>query len=278
MYPSRQIFSRKSTAKLILFLALAAILTLFSIAAPLIVPNDPTATSAGHMNEAPGRTFPLGTDRYGRCVLSRVMMGARTSIFSAVILVAVTFVLGSFLGILAGYYGGLADTVIMRIADIFLAFPQMVLAIAVAGILGGGMLNAMLAMGISAWTLYARLARAQVLMLKNEAYIYAARLSGCRDFTIMFKYLFPNMFGPLLVNAATQIGTTMIGIAGLSFLGIGVMEPQAEWGSMINQARAYIQLNPWPVLAPASATVITVMVFNLLGDSVRDYFDLEAHV
>ena len=151
-----------------------------------------------------------------------------------------------------------------------LAFPQMVLAIAVAGILGGGMGNAMLAMGISGWTLYARLARAQVLSLKEEPYVHAARLSGCGRWTIMTKTLLPNMLGPLLVTAATQIGVMMIGIAGLSFLGIGVIEPQAEWGGMINTSRAYLQLAPWAVLAPAVATIITVMIFNYLGDCVRD--------
>jgi peptide/nickel transport system permease protein len=151
----------------------------------------------------------------------------------------------------------------------------MVLAIAVAGILGGGMFNAMLAMGITGWTGYARLARAKVLSLKEEAYVNAARLSGCGDASIMFKTLLPNMLGPLVVNASTQIGSMMIGIAGLSFLGIGVQEPQAEWGSMISGSRAYLQLAPWAVLAPAFATIITVMVFNYLGDCVRDVLDVE---
>ena len=163
----------------------------------------------------------------------------------------------------------------MRLADIMLAFPQMVLAIAVAGILGGGMGNAMLAMGVTAWTLYARLARAQAMALKNAPYVCAARLSGCGDGTILLKYLLPNMIGTMAVNAATQLGVMMVGIAGLSFLGIGVQEPYAEWGSMINQGRAYIQLNPWPVLAPAAATFVTVMLFNYLGDSVRDYAAVE---
>ena len=202
-------------------------------------------------------------------------MGARTSIFSAAARVAVTFAIGTVSGILAGWYGGITDTLIMRLADVMLAFPQMVLAITVAGILGGGLGNAMLAMGITGWTLYARLARAEVLALKEEPYVQAARLSGCSSLTIMLKTLLPNMLGPLIVNAATQIGVMMIGIAGLSFLGIGVTEPRAEWGSMISLSRSYIQLAPWAVLAPAGATVITVMIFNYLGDCVRDYLDVE---
>ncbi len=265
----------RAKKRLIFFLILAGLLVLFGLLAPLLTPNDPDATSALNMNKAPSAEFPFGTDRYGRCICSRVMIGARTSIFSAVTLVAVTFAVGTVLGMLAGYYGGVLDSVVMRLADILLAFPQMVLAIAVAGILGGGMFNAMLAMGIAGWTGYARLARAKVLSLKEEAYVNAARLSGCSDASIMFRTLLPNMLGLLVVNASTQIGSMMIGIAGLSFLGIGVQEPQAEWGSMINLSRAYIQLAPWAVLAPAFATILTVMIFNYLGDCVRDVLDVE---
>ncbi len=256
--------------KLYVLLALVLALAAFSLAAPWLMPNDPTATSAAHLNEDPSAQFPLGTDRYGRCVCSRVMMGARTSVFSAVALVAVTFAAGTALGMLAGYFGGAADTLVMRLADMMLSFPQMVLAVAVAGILGGGIGNAMLALGVSAWPLYARLARAQVLRLKNAPYVCAARLCGCGDGAILLKYLLPNLIGPLAVTAATQLGVMLVGIAGLSFLGIGVQEPYAEWGSMIAQGRAYLQLNPWPVLAPAAATVITVLLFNLLGECVRD--------
>jgi peptide/nickel transport system permease protein len=261
--------------RLWIFLILAGLLVLLSLLAPLLCPNDPYATSSAVMNHAPSAQFPMGTDRYGRCICSRVLMGARTSIFSAMALVASTFVIGTLLGILAGWFGGVVDTIIMRVADAFLAFPQMVLAIAVAGILGGGMFNAMLAMGITGWTLYARLARAEVLSLKKEPYVQAAKLTGCSSCSIMFNTLLPNMLGPLIVNATTQIGVMMIGIAGLSFLGIGVTEPQAEWGSMINLSRSYIQLAPWAVLAPAGATIVTVMIFNYLGDCVRDSLDVE---
>ncbi len=262
--------------RLALFLSLAGLLTLLAVFAPLLAPNDPNATSSAAMNKAPCAQYPFGTDRYGRCVCSRVLMGARTSIFSSLALVALTFLFGSVLGMIAGYYGGIADTLVMRLADVLLSFPQMVLAIAVAGILGGGMGNAMLAMGITGWTLYARLARAQVLALREEAYVQAARLSGCGGPSILLRTLLPNMLGPLTVNAATQLGVMMVGIAGLSFLGIGVREPQAEWGSMISAARAYIQLAPWSVLFPAGATAGTVMVFNYLGDCLRDWLDPEA--
>jgi len=268
--------SVKKAARLRFFLILAGGLMVLSLFAPFFCPNDPYATSSEVMNQAPNWQFPMGTDRYGRCICSRVLMGARTSIFSAIALVAITFLIGTTLGLLAGWYGGIVDTLVMRIADVMLAFPQMVLAIAVAGILGGGMGNAMLAMGITGWTLYARLARAQVLSLKKEPYVQAAKLSGLSAGRILWGTILPNILGPLLVNASTQIGVMMIGIAGLSFLGIGVTEPYAEWGSMINLSRAYIQLAPWAVLAPAGATVVTVMIFNYLGDCVRDYLDVEA--
>ena len=274
MLTSKRMHQKKRYVRLYIFLALAVLLMMTGILAPLLCPNDPNATSAMHMNQAPCSEFLFGTDRYGRCIFSRVLMGARTSIFTAVTLVAVTFLIGTILGLLAGYYGGIVDTCVMRFTDVLLSFPQMVLAIAVAGILGGGMFNAMLAMGIHGWTLYARLARAQTLSLKEEPYVSAARLSGCSGPQIMLKTILPNILGPLVVNASTQIGVMMIGIAGLSFLGIGVMEPQAEWGSMINASRAYIQLAPWAVLAPAAATVLTVMVFNYLGDCVRDVLDV----
>ncbi len=270
----KQTTSPRARKKLIVFLIFAGILIAVSLLAPQLCPNDPNATSASMMNHPPCAEYPFGTDRYGRCICSRVLMGARTSIFSAVSLVAITFAAGTALGMLAGWFGGAVDAVVMRLADVMLAFPQMVIAIAVAGILGGGMGNAMLAMGITGWTLYARLARAQVLALKEEPYVHAARLSGCGAGSILLKTLLPNILGPLIVNAATQIGVMMIGIAGLSFLGIGVTEPQAEWGSMINLSRSYIQLAPWAVLAPAGATVITVMIFNYLGDCVRDYLDV----
>ena len=226
------------------------------------------------MNHPPCAEFPMGADRYGRCICSRVLMGARTSVFSSLAVVAITFAVGTVLGMIAGWYGAVADSLIMRISDVMLAFPQMVLAIAVAGILGGGMWNAMLAMGITGWTMYARLARAQVLSLKKEPYVQAARLCGCGSVSILCRTLLPNMLGPLIVNATTQIGVMMIGIAGLSFLGIGVTEPQAEWGSMINLSRSYIQLAPWAVFAPAAATILTVMIFNYLGDCIRDYLEV----
>ncbi|MCC8137150.1 MAG: ABC transporter permease [Clostridiales bacterium] len=267
---------KKAKKRTIFFAALALLLLVVSILAPWLCPNDPNATNALYLKTAPCRQFPFGTDSLGRCVFSRVLMGARTSVFSALLLVAVTFLIGTVLGMLCGFYGGALDTIVMRLADTMLAFPQMVFAIAVAGILGGGMGNAMAALGITGWTLYARLARSQVLAMKKEPYILAAKLGGNSGAGILFRHILPNILPPLLVNATTQIGVTMMDFAGLSFLGLGVQLPNAEWGSMINEARGYMQLAPWAVLAPGAAMVLTVMIFNYLGDSVQDLMDVKA--
>ncbi|WP_278184246.1 ABC transporter permease [Alkaliphilus metalliredigens] len=202
-------------------------------------------------------------------------MGAKTSICATLILVFITFIFGTFVGLLCGYYGGLIDSIFMRLIDILLSVPQMVLAIAVAGALGGGMINAMIALGFTSWTLYARLAKSQTISAKQEDYVHAARLGGNSGTRIMLVHILPNIAGPLLVNATIQIGTLLIGFAGLSFLGLGVQVPQAEWGSMISESRAYVQLAPWTVLAPGSAIVLTALLFNYLGDTARDLLEVK---
>ncbi|WP_415717457.1 ABC transporter permease [Maridesulfovibrio sp.] len=258
-----------------IFLCIAFLLVVGSLFAQHFAPNDPYTTHIMRMRQAPGIEFPMGTDAMGRCVFSRLLYGARTSVFSALSLVCITAVFGASVGILCGYYSGSADRIVMRFIDGIMAFPQMVLAISVAGILGGGMGNAMLAMGFASWTPYARLARSRVISLKNEEFIQAARISGCNDTVIMTKYILPNIFNSLLTFATSQIGTVMLGFAGLSFLGLGVQLPQAEWGSMISESRGMLRTAPWTVMYPAAALVITVMVFNYLGDALRDRFDVK---
>ncbi|MBQ9420852.1 MAG: ABC transporter permease [Lachnospiraceae bacterium] len=246
------------------------LLILIAVFAGKLSPHDPNQTSALLIRKPPSKEYPFGTDSFGRCVLSRVLAGAGTTIFATTVLVAVTFAIGTVLGIISGYYGGWADAVIMRVTELFLAFPQMVVAIAVAGILGGGLSAALIALGVTAWTGYAKIARSHTLSVKNENYIAAARLAGLKGWQIILFHILPNILFPLVTNALTQIGTTMIGISGLSFLGLGVIPPQAEWGSMINESRAYIQLAPWAVLYPAAATIVTIMLFNYLGDAVME--------
>lgn len=252
---------------------LVVLLLIFSLIAPLLEPNDPNATNPLQMGIGPCAEYPLGTDLYGRCVVSRVLDGAKTSIFSAIILVLVTFIPGLFLGMAAGWHGGAVDTIIMRLTDWMMAFPQMVLAIAIAGIFGSGLSDAILALGITGWTLYARLARSYTLSMKKENFLVAAKLYGERSVPILFRHVLPNIIGPMTVNASMQIGTNLIAIAGLSFLGLGVPPPQAEWGSMINESRSYMELVPWSVWGPAIAILVTVIIFNYFGDTARDYFD-----
>ena len=257
--------------RIIIMSVLVLLLLLLTTGAGWFAPNDPYATSAAAIRTAPCAEYPFGTDNLGRCVCSRVLYGGRTTIAATFFLVAVSFGIGTFIGMLCGYFGGAPDRILMRIADIVLAFPQMVVAIAVAGILGGGLSGAMVALGITMWVSFARLARSHTFALKNEAFIKAALFAGKSHIYILLVHILPNLLAPVLTNALTQIGTTMIGLSGLSFLGLGVVPPVTEWGSMISEARAYIQIAPWAVLFPALATIMTIILFNYLGDVIMDY-------
>lgn len=266
---------RKNRTKrmFIIFSILAAALLICSIIAPLLCPYDPYAQDLSKSLQPPSAEHWLGTDRYGRDLLSRVIIGSQTSIYSTLILVAFMTVVGTVLGILAGLYGGILDTMIMRISDIFLAFPGLVFALAVAGALGGGVQNAIIALAAVGWPKFARLARSQTLAQKKQQYMDAARLSGNGTFKIIIWHLLPNIIGPIIVTAVLDIGTSMMEIAGLSYLGLGAMPPVAEWGSMMSGAREFIQTAPWVAFAPGIAIFISVVIFNMFGDTVRDYFD-----
>lgn len=266
---------RKNRTKrmFIIFSILAAALLICSIIAPLLCPYDPYAQDLSKSLQPPSAEHWLGTDRYGRDLLSRVIIGSQTSIYSTLILVAFMTVVGTVLGILAGLYGGILDTIIMRISDIFLAFPGLVFALAVAGALGGGVQNAIIALAAVGWPKFARLARSQTLAQKKQQYMDAARLSGNGTFKIIIWHLLPNIIGPIIVTAVLDIGTSMMEIAGLSYIGLGAMPPVAEWGSMMSGAREFIQTAPWAAFAPGIAIFISVVIFNMFGDTVRDYFD-----
>ena len=269
----KQLTREQLRRRVIVMLALAGLLCVFALVAPYLTPNDPNMPNAAYMNASPCKEFPLGADRYGRCVLSRVMIGAKTSIFSAVVLVFISFVVGSLLGMLCGWYGGILDTLIMRLADIFLAFPQMVLAIAVAGVLGGSLLNAMIALGITGWTLYARLARTHTLALKHEPFILAAKMNGSSGPQIMLRHILPNCLPTLIVMLTNNIPGNILTESSLSFLGIGAQPPMTSWGLMVYQTKSYLDRNPTITLAPGIAILILVVAFNFLGDAVRDKLD-----
>lgn len=259
--------------KLILFAALAATLLLITIFAKYICPYDPYAQDLSQAMQPPSATHPMGTDTYGRDMLSRVLIGAQTSISSTFALVAIITVFGTIVGIFCGYYGGVVDSVMMRISDICLAFPGLVFAMAVAAILNGGVQNAVIALALISWPKYSRIARSQTLSMKSLPYMQAAQLAGDSAFQMILRHVLPNIVGPILVTSMLDIGTMMMEIAGLSFLGLGAQPPVAEWGSMMSSGRSMLQTYPWIVLSPGLAIFVSVVIFNLLGDTIRDYMD-----
>lgn len=259
--------------RLTLFLILAAALLLVAIFADKIVPYDPYAQDLSKSLLPPSAEHWMGTDRYGRDMFSRVVVGAQTSIFSTLALVGVISVFGTAVGTLCGYYGGAMDSVVMRISDVCLAFPGLVFALAIAAMLGGGVGNAVLALAVISWPKYARVARSQTLALKSSGFVAAAQLSGDNSMQMILRHILPNILGPILVTAMLDIGTMMMELAGLSFLNLGAQPPTAEWGNMMSGGRSMLQTYPWLVLSPGFAIFLSVVIFNLLGDTVRDYMD-----
>ena len=234
---------------------------------------DPYEQNLSIAKASPSLAHPFGTDRYGRDMLSRVIVGSKTSIYSTLLLVVGITVIGTIVGIICGWNGKKLDTILMRISDIFLAFPGLVFALAVAAVMGGGVQNAVIALGAISWPKYARIARSQTLAQKESLYMRAAILSGCSTGKLILKHILPNITGPILVTAMLDIGTMMMELAGLSFLGLGAKPPVAEWGSMMSDTRNLLTTHPWVTFAPGIAIFLSVMVFNLLGDTVRDLLD-----
>ncbi len=259
--------------KLICFSILVIMLLLMAAFAKHLCPYDPYEQDLLQAQKAPGMEHIFGTDRYGRDMFSRVLVGSTISIYATLLLVAIVTVCGTVIGVLCGWFGGVFDTILMRISDLFLAFPSLVFALAVAGVLGGGIQNAVIALAVIGWPKFARLARGLTLSQKDAPYLMAVKMSGSSVPKILFRHVLPNIAGPILVTAVLDIGTMMMELAGLSFLGLGVQPPMAEWGSMINDGRSMLQIAPWMVLAPGAAIFVTVMVFNLFGDTLRDYLD-----
>ena len=266
---------RRDTLKirLLVFGALAALLLIGSIFSDYLTPYDPYLQDLMNTKAAPSAEHLLGTDRYGRDMLSRVIVGSRASIFSTLLLVAIITVTGTVIGLFCGWHGKWIDTVLMRISDMFLAFPGLVFALAVAGVLGGGLHNAIIALAAISWPKYARIARSQTLAQKETLWLKAAKLSGSSTRKIVLKHILPNIIGPILVTSMLDIGTMMMELAGLSFLGLGAKPPTAEWGSMMSDTRSLLTTAPWVTLAPGLAIFVSVMIFNLLGDTVRDWAD-----
>ncbi len=252
---------------------LVLLLIAITVLAPVISPYNPLEAVMKDANAAPSAAHLFGTDKLGRDVLSRILYGASYSLTSVLALVAIIFIVGTALGIFAGYFGGIVDTVIMRLADMMISFPGVILAIAIAGILGGSLINAMIAMLCVTWTKYARLARSLVLKIKKRDFVDAAIVSGGSPAHILWVHILPNILPLMVITAAADIGAMMMELAGLSFLGFGSQPPAPEWGLMLNEGRQQLQTAPWLMIFPGLAIFVTVVIFNLWGDALRDVLD-----
>lgn len=217
--------------------------------------------------------FTMGTDPLGRDVLTRVLIGSRASLFIALSVVTVTLVIGTAMGLVAGYYGGITDTVIMRLCDIILATPALMLAICIVAALGCNFFNLIIVLIITSWVSYARLVRGNVLSIRNAEYVQASRVLGAGNLRIMLTQILPNVLTSMIIMASQQFGTIILIEAGMSFLGVGVPLPTPSWGRMIAEGREYIAVAPWVVVAPGLALMLTVLSFNFLGDGLRDVLD-----
>ena len=225
-----------------------------------------------------GTSISFGTDYIGRCIACRLVHGASRFIFAAFAVVAVTFVIGTSIGILSGYLGGAFDTIVMRFVDAVQAFPSMVFTISVAAMLGTGMTNCIIAMTAIGWTGYARLARAQVLSLRGRTFVSAARISGMSRTQILLKTILPNSLTPLVVSASMHVGNAILSFSGLSFLGLGTAPPYPEWGNMLNDGKATLQQAPWTVFYPGLAILLVVMIMGMFGDSVNEMLNPKKRV
>ncbi|MEA2053422.1 MAG: nickel ABC transporter permease subunit NikC [Euryarchaeota archaeon] len=254
-------------AVLILFLAFIAVF------APYIAPHDPIEINLKERLLAPNMEYPLGTDNLGRCMLSRIIYGARISLQIGIIVVGITSVIGITLGMIAGYYGGVLDELIMRGVDILLVFPGIILALVIAGILGPGLFNVMLALAIVGWTGYARVVRGVVLSVKEKEYVESARALGVGDWYIITRHILPSCVAPIIVIATLGMAYVILAAAALSFLGLGAQPPTPEWGSMLNNGKNFMRTAPHLTIFPGLAIMITILAFNFIGDGLRDALD-----
>lgn len=235
--------------------------------------HEPFRTNVRQAFQAPCREYIFGTDNLGRCVACRILYGAVTSLYAAVLAVLAVFIIGTAVGVTAAYAGGIVDRILMKITLVFQAFPNFILAVAVAGMLGTGLKNSVLALGAVYWITYAKLSRSLVLSIRDSEYIRAAKICGAGPTAIIFKYILPNMVSPLIVTAALDVSSFILSMAGLSFLGLGPSRPTAEWGATMSEAKTFIQQAPWCIVFPGLALLVTVVIFNLLGDALRDVID-----
>lgn len=254
-------------------LAIVSLFLISAIAAPLIAPHNPIEHDLPNMLAEPSSDYLLGRDELGRCILSRIIYGARISLLIGVIVIGIGLAVGVPLGVVSAYYGGKVDFSVQRIVDTMLAFPGILLALMLIAMLGVGLHNVMIAVGITTIPIYARLVRGSVLSIKEEQFVEAAKAVGSSDFRIMSRHVLPNCLAPIIVQSTLHMATALLWAAGLGFLGLGVSPPTPEWGAMLNGGRLFIRVASHVATFPGLAIFITVLGFNLLGDGLRDALD-----
>lgn len=264
---------KKQSTGVILSAGILTVFIIMALFAGYIAPHDPEETNLGNRLQEPSREYPFGTDHLGRCILSRVIFGARISLSVGLLVVSSSLLFGTAVGTVSGYCGGLPDEVIMRIVDTFLAFPGLLLALGISGLFGAGFTNMVIALIVVEWTGYARLARSSVIEVKEHDYVTASRGLGAKDSHIIIQHIIPNIISPLIVMATVGMGYAILASAGLSFLGFGVQSPTPEWGSMLSDGRDFIRTAPYIMIFPGLAIMTAVLAFNYLGDSLRDMMD-----
>jgi peptide/nickel transport system permease protein len=264
-------FKKNKRAMVGLWMVLVFIVV--AIFAPLIAPYDPIEQNMQIMLEKPSLKHPFGTDEFGRDLLSRIIYGAQISLAIGTVGVLIAVIFGVALGTIAGYFGGWIDNIIMRIMDIFMAFPSFLLALAIVSVLGPGMVNVMIAIGIFSIPNFSRIARSAVISIKSKEFIEATRAMGGTDTRIIMKHLIPNSISPIIVLSTMRIATAIITAAGLSFLGMGAQPPTPEWGAMLSTGREYLRVAPHVSTIPGLAIMFLVLGFNMLGDGLRDALD-----
>ncbi len=254
-------------------LVILILIILAAIFADFLTPYDYTEQIPQENFLKPSAEHIMGTDNFGRDIFSRVLKGAQISLKIGFTSVVISTFIGVIIGAFAGYYEGVFDAIIMRIMDTILSIPQLVLAIALAAALGGGMKNLILAVSLSSIPSYAKIVRSQVMAVKNLEYVEAAKLAGVNNLKLIFTEILPNCFAPIIVQATIGVGTAILSAASLSFIGMGIMPPEAEWGQMLSEGRAYIRNYPHITLFPGMAIALTILVLNIVGDALRDAFD-----
>lgn len=264
-------FSRNKMGMVGLVILIVLILT--AILAPVLAPEGYDQQTLSESLIAPCKEHPMGTDNLGRDILDRVIWGARYSLSVGVVSVSIAVVVGAVLGVIAGFYGGVTESVIMRVLDVFMGIPPILLALSVAAALGGGLMNLMIAVSISSVPSFARIVRASVMSIKDQEFVEAARCTGCGSFRIMFKYVFPNCLSPLIVQGTLGVASAILAASTMSFIGLGLQPPIPEWGAMLSVGRQFLRQAWWTCTFPGVMIALTVFALNVFGDGLRDALD-----